>query len=67
MRCVCCNEVLDDYEATRRNVRNNEYIDMCSSCYSTINADLKTIDRADLRQDSDIVGIDFAIHRSNTM
>ena len=66
MRCICCNEPLDDYEATRRSVLTNEYIDMCSSCYSTINSELKTIDRADLRQENGEVGIDIAILRSNT-
>ena len=36
MRCLSCNCVLNDREATRRGLSTNEFIDMCDNCYDTI-------------------------------
>lgn len=49
MRCVSCNKILNDYEATTRLSSTLEFLDMCSSCYSTIANDVPTINRQDLR------------------
>lgn len=48
MRCYCCNKMLSDFEATRKSVRTNEYLDMCNKCYNTISDDLLTYERGDL-------------------
>lgn len=49
MRCISCNKALTDYEATRRCVTTNNFLDMCNVCYQTISTEVLTIDRPDLR------------------
>ena len=36
MRCYSCDCELSDYEATRKSKVTNEYIDLCSDCFSTV-------------------------------
>lgn len=49
MRCVSCNKILNDYEATTRVSSTLEFLDMCSRCYSTVADSIPTINRQDLR------------------
>lgn len=51
MRCVCCNAVLSDFESTRRSINTNDFVDICNICIKTIDDDIKTIDRLDLKHD----------------
>lgn len=51
MRCLSCNEILTDYEATRRSANTEEYVDLCNLCFRDVKDDLKTIDRTDLVSD----------------
>lgn len=51
MRCVCCNTVLSDFEATRRSINTDDFVDICNVCLKTIDDDVKTIDRLDLKHD----------------
>lgn len=53
MRCVCCDRVLSDFEATRKSVNTNQYIDMCQRCYNTIVKDVPTLEREDLLTNDD--------------
>lgn len=53
MRCLCCDKILNDFEATRKSIRTGEYIDMCSKCYSTIDRDLLTYERYDLKDEDE--------------
>jgi hypothetical protein len=57
MRCVVCNEVLSDYEATRKHAETGEYLDTCSECLSVINEQVfvPTLDRPDLIGADDIL------------
>jgi hypothetical protein len=48
MRCRCCDKRLSDFEATRKNIHTNEYLDMCNKCYSTIDKDILAYERYDL-------------------
>ena len=41
MRCVACNCVLTDFEATRKGVNTGEYIDLCNKCFLTIAEDIE--------------------------
>ena len=53
MRCVSCDEVLSDYEATRKNL-NNEFITLCNNCLSESDLDnVLFLDRPDLRHHTD--------------
>ena len=55
MRCLSCNCVLTDYEATRKSAHTNMYIDLCNSCFSDVQYDMDTIERPDLEhEDADV-------------
>lgn len=49
MRCIACNCVLTDFEATRKSLTTGDYIDMCNHCFSTIEEDVMVEERDDLR------------------
>jgi hypothetical protein len=53
MRCVACNVELNDYEATRKDV-DDQYIDLCNHCFSTVSFDFEVSDRIDLLHEADI-------------
>lgn len=53
MRCYCCNKILSDFEATRKSIKTNEYLDMCNKCYNTISEDLLTYERSDLYDEAE--------------
>jgi hypothetical protein len=59
MRCHCCNKMLSDFEATRKSVHTNEYLDMCNKCYATISDDLLTYERTDLYDEDEDYEEDF--------
>lgn len=39
MRCTCCNKNLSDFEATRKNAKTGEYMDMCNECIGHLPVD----------------------------
>lgn len=51
MRCLSCNEVMTDFEATRKSVYSGQFIDLCNHCFASVSDDLQTIDRQDLLHD----------------
>lgn len=53
MRCLSCNAILSDFEATRKSVNTNTYIDMCNRCYYTISDDVLSMERDDLAHEED--------------
>ncbi len=55
MRCVACNKNLSDFESTRKSAETGEYLDMCNDCFFYTEDDIATIDRDDLRSESDTV------------
>ena len=48
MRCVACNCVLSDYEATRKGTITGEYLDLCDDCFKPIADEVAVIVRHDL-------------------
>ena len=46
MRCLACNTELSDYEATRKSSSSNEFLDLCNTCYKSINEDIEVVDNA---------------------
>ncbi len=48
MRCIACNALLSDYEATRKSQTTGEYLDLCNHCLNDINNDLLYTEREDL-------------------
>jgi hypothetical protein len=55
MRCVACNALLSDFEATRKSVNTGDYLDLCNHCYYTIDGDVNALERTDLEHDEDTV------------
>jgi len=51
MKCYCCDVILSDYEATRRNAITSEFIDMCNKCYKSVCKVVLAVERDDLRHD----------------
>jgi hypothetical protein len=58
MRCIACNALLSDFEATRKSVNTNEYIDLCNHCYYSISDDVNALERTDLEHEEDMVVTD---------
>jgi len=58
MRCLSCNVLLTDFEATRRSAETDEFLDLCNHCYSYIRSDVKAVERPDLMCVDDIVDTD---------
>lgn len=53
MRCRCCDKKLSEFEATRKSINTNEYLDMCNKCYNTISNQVLSYERYDLYDDED--------------
>ena len=45
MRCVACNAVLTDFEATRKSATTGDYIDLCNKCFNTIREEVAVIEK----------------------
>lgn len=48
MRCLACNVLLTDFEATRKSFDTDEFIDLCNHCFSFIKNDVIVVERDDL-------------------
>jgi len=56
MRCLSCNCVLTDFEATRKGANTGNYIDLCNRCFKSIAEDIHVIERSDLQTEGDSNG-----------
>lgn len=45
MRCLACDCLLSDREATRRSIVTDEFLDLCDHCFSTVADVLGAYDR----------------------
>lgn len=55
MRCLACNCILDDFEATRRYKRNDDsrdYVQLCNTDFEYIKDVVHVIERKDLKDQS---------------
>jgi len=53
MKCKACDEILTDYEATRKVFETNEYLELCNNCFDPAEELTLTLDRADLKHVTD--------------
>lgn len=53
MRCIACDKELSDFEATRKSNTTGEFLDLCNTCYSSIQDELYSDEREDLRGETD--------------
>ena len=56
MRCVICDVLLSDFEATRKHADTGEYLDTCSKCMSYTK--IPTIDNFDLADSEDLANLE---------
>lgn len=53
MKCLACDKILTDYEATRKFSGSKEFVDLCNHCfYSGVNDDTSTTEREDLTEEN---------------
>lgn len=50
MRCVFCDRLLNDFEATRKSKVTGDYLDMCNKCVGSVQESIETLDRTDLAE-----------------
>ena len=48
MRCLACNKVLSDFEATRRSLISGDFMDICNACYTNIEDDVPALSKEEL-------------------
>ena len=54
MKCQACDAVLSDFEATRKIMDTDEYLELCNHCFNVSPEDnILTVDRMDLRHVTD--------------
>lgn len=49
MRCLACDTILTDFEATRKSRESGHYVDLCNRCFLPIKGVFKVDEREDLR------------------
>jgi hypothetical protein len=54
MHCSCCDQLLTDYEATRKDAHTFKFIDLCKNCFEDIKPFVSVIDRKDLITEQDL-------------
>jgi hypothetical protein len=54
VRCLACNKVLNDFEATRKSATTGEYVDLCNHCFHDVEYDIESLEREDLRNNEDV-------------
>jgi hypothetical protein len=52
--CVCCDKLLNDYEATLRHGVTFEYLDTCKACLKPLKGLFPVIERKDLITSDDV-------------
>jgi hypothetical protein len=53
MKCLACDKVLNDYEATRKN-STGDYVDLCNGCIAQTTDDTYSTHRIDLESEADV-------------
>lgn len=60
MKCLACDKILTDFEATRRYHVDGPFLDLCNHCYhSGVSEQLDTIDRPDLAEVEELTEDNF--------
>jgi hypothetical protein len=54
MHCRCCDRLLSEFEATRKNAMTMDYIDLCKVCFEDVKGLFPVIERKDLVTESDL-------------
>ncbi len=54
MRCLSCDVILSDFEATRKYSKSGEFVDLCNKCFSTIEDDVEVVENYDLLEQEEV-------------
>lgn len=54
MHCRACDKLLTDFEATRKNAVNHEFVDLCKRCFEDVKGLFPVLERKDLLTQSDL-------------
>lgn len=54
MRCILCNVALSDYESTIKHAITGQFLDICQTCFASMDVDIPVYDRKDLLHEADI-------------
>lgn len=54
MHCNCCDRLLSEFEATRKNAVTGDYIDLCRVCFEDVKGLFPVLERKDLLTQSDL-------------
>jgi hypothetical protein len=55
MKCLSCDCILSDFEATRKSAVTGQYIDLCNTCFKPIENSVEVIENHLL---SDYIGVE---------
>lgn len=54
MKCLACDKILTDHEATRRFTKSGEFVDLCNTCFhSGVSDQVNFSERDDLENPED--------------
>ena len=69
MHCRCCDRLLSEFEATRKNAMTMDYIDLCKVCFEDVKGLFPVIERKDLvtQSDLDLEGDDDSVESTSSM
>lgn len=59
MRCLACDALLTDFEATRKSKESGMFIDLCNLCYREVHSDINAIERPDLLHEEDVMDDEY--------
>lgn len=54
MHCRACDRLLTDFEATRKNAINHQFVDLCKVCFEDVKGLYPVIERKDLITQADL-------------
>lgn len=61
MRCLSCNTLLNDREATRKYASSGTFIDLCNGCFATIADDIPDIESETIADEFSEEDLDAAL------
>ena len=67
MHCSCCDRLLTEFEATRRNANTFQFIDLCKVCFEDVKPFVPTIDRKDLISEADLDEVDDDLDTTDSL
>jgi hypothetical protein len=50
MKCLSCDTILTDIEATRKFEKSNDFVDLCNYCFLTISDEVEVIENQTLSE-----------------